>query len=64
MAVWKWYTARVEWERVVIAVAIAGVVLALVWGTISSLTDEDGDDDVDDEAAKDKGTRAPSAPAG
>ncbi|MGH2585515.1 MAG: hypothetical protein ACRDJE_11430 [Dehalococcoidia bacterium] len=58
MAVWNWYGARVGWMRVVIAVAVAAVVLAFIWGTISSLTDEDEDEDEDDEATEDEGASA------
>jgi hypothetical protein len=32
MTVWKWYEARVGWMRVVIALAVAAVVLAFIWG--------------------------------
>jgi flagellar biosynthesis/type III secretory pathway M-ring protein FliF/YscJ len=56
MTVWKWYEARVGWMRVVIALAVAAVVLAFIWGTISSLTDEDEDED--DEATEDEGAPA------
>ena len=44
MAIWHFYLTRAMRERVAIVVGIV-VVVILVIGTISSLTDEDGDED-------------------
>lgn len=47
MAVWNWYMTRAMRERLAIVAGIV-VLVVLVIGTISSLTDEDGDGDEDD----------------